>query len=242
MTHALIQRSIVLVATPLLLAGLLPSCSESGPDGAGDGSKVVVVAECAAFGLTLSADPTTGTAPLKVQFVVTISGADGQVDLKWDPGPVSTTIKVNDPQPVISYHAGDYTATVTATYQGASCSASVDIHVLCAAGSTSCKGGDAVVCQDGAYVVTETCGADKQCKSGQCVDAVSCALQNCTAEGFSYTCGTGNKQVSNNYGGPGPDGLSSYVVSYSNGHKVTCTYTSSSSGHCNDDTSASCTF
>ncbi len=242
MTHARILRSTVLVAMPLLLVGLLPSCSESGPDGDGDGSKVVVTADCAAFGLTLSADPTTGTAPLKVQFVATLSGA-ANANLTWDFGGVAATIKVNDPQPAITYDTGGtYTAKVTATHQSVSCSATIDIHVLCAGGSTTCDGKDAMVCQDGAYVVAETCGADKQCKSGQCVDAESCALNDCTDEGFSYTCGTGDKQVSYNYGGPGPEGVSSYVVSYSNGHKVTCTYTSSSSGYCNDDTSASCTF
>jgi len=87
----------------------------------------------------------------------------------------------------------------------------------------------------------QECGDNEKCSGGECGGG-SCALDNCSVSGFSYTCGTGDKQVSNNYGGPGPDGISSYVVSYSNGHKVTCTFTSSSSGKCSDDTGATCSF
>ncbi len=70
----------------------------------------------------------------------------------------------------------------------------------------------------------------------------SCEITDCEVDGFQYTCSTGNHQINYNYGGSGPNNLSSYVVSFTNGHWVRCSFYSSWSGSCADDTGSSCSF
>ena len=85
----------------------------------------------------------------------------------------------------------------------------------------------------------DTCVEPEVCSYGECV---TCVLSNCNRDGFTYSCASGSSEINYSYGGPGPNDVSSYVVSYSNGHVVTCRYTSSFRGNCFDDTGSECTF
>ena len=71
--------------------------------------------------------------------------------------------------------------------------------------------------------------------------APTCRLT-CSSTGFTYTCGSGSSSSSKHYCYIRSTGyVSSYTVTYGNGHTVTCT--SSTCGgalHCRDDTGRSC--
>ncbi|MDP7113816.1 MAG: hypothetical protein QGH45_17740, partial [Myxococcota bacterium] len=73
-------------------------------------------------------------------------------------------------------------------------------------------------------------------------DAQACDIYDCSDEGFSYSCATSSYTVNYSYGGSGPNGLSSYTVTFTNGHWVRCSFYSSYSGSCADDTGSSCSF
>ena len=72
--------------------------------------------------------------------------------------------------------------------------------------------------------------------------APSCDILDCDVEGFAYSCATSSYTVNYSYGGSGPNGLSSYTVDFTNGHWVRCSFYSSYSGSCKDDTGSSCSF
>lgn len=72
--------------------------------------------------------------------------------------------------------------------------------------------------------------------------APSCDIYDCDESGFSYSCATGSYTVNYSYGGSGPNGLSSYTVDFTNGHWVKCSFYSSYSGSCKDDTGSTCSF
>ncbi len=91
------------------------------------------------------------------------------------------------------------------------------------------KGELAMRCEDGAH-----------CDGGRC--ETPCQLSNCSASGFSYSCASASSTTDYAYGGSGPEGISSVTTTYDNGHVVTCTFSSSSSGSCRDDTIAACGF
>lgn len=111
--------------------------------------------------------------------------------------------------------------------------------------SKRCKDGD-VWWVDGCgrvETLAEECPPPQKCSDGECSGGSTvCELSDCSETGFTYSCGSGESQTSYSYGGPGPNGVSSAVTSFSNGHIVTCTYTSSGSGTCRDDGVATCSF
>ena len=66
----------------------------------------------------------------------------------------------------------------------------------------------------------------------------ACSLT-CTSSGFRYSCGSGSSSTRYTYCSNGR--RSSAIISYSNGHTVTCSLScSGSGGTCRDDTGQSC--
>ncbi|MBI2893533.1 MAG: PQQ-like beta-propeller repeat protein [Deltaproteobacteria bacterium] len=86
----------------------------------------------------------------------------------------------------------------------------------------------------------EVCSEGLICVRDACVPP-ACRLSSCTADGFFYSCATLDYTIDYVYGGPGPDGVASLTVSYTNLLAVTCTYDSATTGTCTDGTS-SCDF
>lgn len=73
--------------------------------------------------------------------------------------------------------------------------------------------------------------------------STSCALSNCSRNGFSYSCASSSSQTSTQYNYDSAGNLTGWTktVSYSNGDSVTCV-SSASSGSCTGSGSAACTW
>jgi hypothetical protein len=88
----------------------------------------------------------------------------------------------------------------------------------------------------------ETCAGG--CSGDECL--APCELSACSSAGFTYTCGAGSSVSSSHYNYDELGNLTSatFNVSYSNGRSVSCTYLGSSlsTGSCQDNTDATCTF
>ena len=61
-------------------------------------------------------------------------------------------------------------------------------------------------------------------------DCGKCELSECSCDGFTYSCGSGNRTTSYDYDSIGR--VARRTISYENGHTVVCTYRYNSVGQC----------
>ncbi len=182
-------------------------------------------------------DPHTGTSP----------APDGGAPPKPDTGPKPTACSgnsgCNDSQYCKALSKGSGTCTGCAPMGcGQSCTSG---------GAGTCLDSKRLkFCYKGTTKIVDcslfgnVCGSKSlgipQCESASA--SSKCSLSKCSKSGFSYSCATGSYSTKYSYGGSGPNGLSSFKVTFSNGHTVSCYFSSYSHGTCSDDTGSSCSF
>ena len=117
--------------------------------------------------------------------------------------------------------------------------------VFCPSHASRICNGDAVYWADGCgrtEELIETCGSGSICESGSCT---SCELD-CSSAGFTYTCDSDSSASHEHYEYDEQGNVVSMTwdVEYSNGREVHCVYEGSSlsTGSCEDDTGATCSF